>query len=723
MDLTSTFGPNASARSGLWALISLIATSPATVWGQDGPAATDGDSDLPVDEIVLVIGSKLGQTRAEVAQSVAYLDEQRLRDDYILNVEDVFDRTANAFTGATLFGAYSIRGVKSTNVTDGFSRANALSTVLINGTALGISATDYVKPSLFDARVVEILRGPQSVAQGPNALIGSIVIDYNDPTFDGYEGSAVGEFGELGTLRLATVQNLALVPDVLAARITLETRQSDGAVNNPTTGQDDVQRTDEETIRTQFRLQPLSDERLVIDLTYLRNRSDSNPFANSEANDSIGQSLFDRVQTVDEPDSYPSSFDFLSLEADWSIDDRWALRSVTGYGDFRSTQRLDGDASPAPLFVIDFDVSEEILSQEVRLHYTSPRLQLLTGLFYSDARFENGFDFQGLLPGESGELIPFSQFQTTAEDVKQLAVFAKGSFALTQRLHATLGLRLNREERAQRLLTDQLGAPLSFDGDADFTQILPSASLRYDISEQSAIGALYSRGYQGGGFAVGLILNEVQPYDEEFIDNYEIFLRHRTLNDRLTLSANVFYFDWRDQQVPFTPEGGFPGLDEFIANAGSSSVFGLELDVQAQVTETLSMFFSIGVSDTQFDEFTVDGQDLSGQPFPGAPDFNLALGLTYQSPTGWFGAATYTYVDSTYTELASPDFTAIRARNLLAGRVGYRREHWSVFAFGQNLLDEDYELAVFDRRVLGVPDPIGRVADPRVVGAGFSLNW
>ncbi|MEM7741721.1 MAG: hypothetical protein AAF225_13085, partial [Pseudomonadota bacterium] len=86
-------------------------------------------------------------------------------------------------------------------------------------------------------------------------------------------------------------------------------------------------------------------------------------------------------------------------------------------------------------------------------------------------------------------------------------------------------------------------------------------------------------------------------------------------------------------------------------------------------------------------------------------------------------SGTYSYVDDTYTELGAEDFTAISDRHLLGGRIGLRTESWSLYAFGENLLDQDYELGLFDRRALGLSGPLGTVGNPITYGIGMDVNW
>ena len=251
----------------------------SAAWGQSvgGAANEAGREDSRIDEII-VIGSKTFETRQDLAASLGYFDEDRLINETIFNVEDIFDRTANAFTGIGGFSGYSIRGVNNNGVVGAQNNSNALASIIVGQVAMGVSSGDFVKPSLFDVASVEILRGPQSAVQGPNSLIGAIYINPNTPDMDSYEGRFRAEAGEFGLLNLGLVQNVPLIDDVLAARIVVETLQLNGAVENITTGVDDVTRRDQVNTRLGLRYQPMGSDDLVFDLTYTYANTDSNPF-------------------------------------------------------------------------------------------------------------------------------------------------------------------------------------------------------------------------------------------------------------------------------------------------------------------------------------------------------------------------------------------------------------------------------------------------------------
>ncbi|MEM6999139.1 MAG: TonB-dependent receptor [Pseudomonadota bacterium] len=693
-------------------LASLISTH------ADASNAADNSSDI---EEIIVVGSKTNASRQELGTSVGYFDAERIRTEAIYNVEDIFDRTANAFTGTTSFGAYSIRGVNNNGIAGTINNTNALASIVLNGVALGIASGDYIKPSMFDANSAEILRGPQSSLQGPNSLIGAVYLNYNRPRFESNDGTLRLEGGELGTLRAGFAQNIELVDDVLAARLVLEKRQTDGDVDNPITGINDVQREDEESARLALRWQPHGDDRLTLDFTYFYNESDSNPFGLVVP--PPGGDLFDRQQPYNVDDEYPTNFDQVSLEVGWQLNEFWRFSSITGSSEFELEQIFDGDLTQFDFLGVTGFIDEDLFSQEFRLNYEGDRFDALIGLFYSDGDYGNGFAGVGIFPDGMGGVAPFNTTSDNSENIEQRALFGQLAWRLNDDIKLTFGARFNREERDTRSFADNNGFVSNLSDTESFSQFIPTAELAWQASDTTSVGFKYAKGFQAGGIAFAVFLGQANSYDEEFTDNYELFVRHQSQDGRLIFNANAFFIDWSDQQVTSTLPGGFPGFDDQVLNAGESEVLGVEIEVEYLVTEQLNLFASFGIVDTEFKDFDFNGTDLAGEPFPQAPDYNFSLGVSWDSAQGWYGAATYSYVDSTFTEISAPEITAVGERNLLSGRFGYAADHWRVYLWGTNLLDEDFELGLFDGTTFGLPGAYGRVGPPRAAGLGVQFDW
>ena len=220
-----------------------------------------------------------------------------------------------------------------------------------------------------------------------------------------------------------------------------------------------------------------------------------------------------------------------------------------------------------------------------------------------------------------------------------------------------------------------------------------------------------------------MFLGEATPYDEEFIDNYELFLRNQLLDGKLRLNANLFYFDWSDQQVTLTLPGGLAGFDDAVVNAGKSKVSGAEFEAEWQATADLNLFANFGFIHTEFEEFVTKGIDLAGMSFPQAPDFTANLGGLYQNDNGFFTSMTFSYTGDTYSRIDAPEVTKIGNRKLLSGRLGYQQDDWRAYIWGNNLLDDDYEIFVQDGRDFGLAGAYGSVGEPRTLGVGFQFDW
>lgn len=699
-------------------LLASALTMSHAAFAQQTTKTPDGSSEI---EEIVVIGSKTNALRQKLSTSVGYFGDDRIEKEPISNIEDIFDRTANAYTGTTSFGAYSIRGVNNNGIIGAINNSNALASIVVNQVAMGVSSGDYIKPSLFDAQSVEILRGPQSAIQGPNSLIGSVYVNYSRPEFGHYDGKGRVQAGELGTLNAALMQNVGLVDGVLAARVAYESRNAEGAAINTTTGSDDVHRIEENTLRLMVRLQPLANDDLIFDLTYTNVDSDSNPFGLVLPTPIGG--LFDRQQPYDVDDEYPADFNQLSLETALQINDSLSLTAVTGSSAFDVVQRFDGDLTQFPLLAVDGIIEEELFSQEIRLNYQGEKIDALVGVFYSDGDYTKGFNGSGVFPDGNGGVRPFDTRTRNVETIEQTALFGKVNWQLFTQFEASLGLRLNREKRSTNNFADNNGLVSDLSAEESFDQVIPSIALTYQLTDQTSVGVSYAKGFQAGGIAFAVFVGQSAAYDEEFTNNYEFFLRHQSADRRLVLNANLFYVDWSDQQVAATVPGGFPGFDDLVVNAGESSIRGLETELEWRVSDQFNTYVSVGFIDTEFEDFVLNSVNLAGSSFPQSPDFNIAVSFDYQADNGWFTTGSLSFVDSAFTEISAPEFTELSSRTLLSARAGYQADSWKAYLWGTNLLDDEYELALFDARTFNLNAAYGRVAQPRVIGLGIEINW
>ena len=668
-------------------------------------------------EGIEVVGDKVGRDIQDLPTSTAVIDEARMENEPISTIDDVLNRVANVNSeGIAQFGTFSIRGVNNTALLASFNQTNLLSTVFINQVPLGGYTSDYLKPSTWDVRSVEVLRGPQSTLQGPNSMIGAVFFNYNRPDFT-TAGKVRGEYGELDTWNLAAYQNIPLVDDVLATRITLETRNSDGGVESAVTGDDDIARIDERMARIQLLFQPSGNEDVAFNFTGMYEKSKTN--SQARVTEYGEYRLEDRKNLETFPGKYPAEGWLWALESDIRIDENWKVAAVTGYNNLYVGEFLyDGDLLPFDLLSVVGNLQERMLSQDLRLHYDSARLRGLVGGYYSNSESTSLYDSSGFLPG----LGDYSAIFDLAEKVNTMALYVNLDYDILDNITLNGGLRYNYEKRDTNNSTTFNGVVADLDGESDFSQYLPSASLTWRFTDDLHTGLKYAKGYRSGGVAVAPFAQIIQPYGEEYADSYEVFFRSILLDGRLTLNSNIFLIDWSKQQVPVLPPGGLPSFDELIVNAGKTEIKGFELEASAEVTHDLDCFVALGYAHSEFKEFEVYGIDYAGRSLPNAPEWTFSIGADYTHRSGFFAGGSFRWVDETYSQIGVEEATELSTRHVLDAKIGYRQSHWAAYVWGTNLLDDFYETNLYDASAFGV-EAYGSVSTPRRLGIGLEAYW
>lgn len=154
--------------------------------------------------------------------------------------------------------------------------------------------------------------------------------------------------------------------------------------------------------------------------------------------------------------------------------------------------------------------------------------------------------------------------------------------------------------------------------------------------------------------------------------------------------TTLFYIYTWNEILPFElPE--FQGR-AFFRNTGQSSRLGVENRLATPQWKGLRAEVSYTYSDFEFEKYTVNDVDLSGNTFPGIPRHRWEGLLRYAHPVGFFGQFHVQRVGSFYVNDGNTDTNnAYNLGQLLFGwGKRYRWLEGSVFAGVNNLFDERY---------------------------------
>lgn len=647
--------------------------------GSSGDLVSQNSVDGRFDLGTLVLQGELIPREIQDSPTSAYVE----RGDEIENrgetsIFGVLARTGNV-TGGT---NPTIRGINQSG-----SGRKTISTVVD-----GVRVSDDVNfgpISSWDLEQVEILRGPQSTQSGRNALAGTINVRSRDPIFDS-EYRARLRYGHIDGTYDANASfsaNEQLIDNRLAVRLSFDGRQSEGIVTNETPGISDFSELDETTLRLGLLWQPT--DRLSATLKYSYVNGVSNPDQNQIDLDRFRETG-DRVSPEIAKRETEISDDRFNLRLRYEFNDALSLESETTFWD-RSVDVGNADASAGNTI----SRPNESIEQEIKFIYDTQILKAVGGLFYTDTTLDqtaSGNLIEGVLDFAN-------DFQRTTENY---AVFGEVDYEMAPGLRLIAGARYDNETTKVTSgifrfvsLDPATPAPPDSSGtvtEATYEAFLPKLGVFYDINENLGMGFVVQRGYRAGGAGITVPSNRPFEFDPEFTDTYELSFRSNFLEQSVFLNANLYYTEWKDQQVSVPDPESTNAFDTIITNAGRSDLWGGELELRARPAPAFELYSSIGYSQTEYKDFVFDGQQLAGNEFAGAPDWSGSIGGRYIFDNDVWIAVDATYEASSYLDVENTDRRP--SLFLVNAQAGLEIEGWSLGIYVENLFDQEKIVSV-----------------------------
>lgn len=667
---------------------------------------------------LLVTGDKLTLGASRQSGLYTVIDSESLASLPVSagTYQDLFAAIAGGYAGNPTAGSFSLRGLNQDNVF-GYvgTSSNSLIAVLEDGAPLSSATLRYLPPLLWDLQQVEVLRGPQSLSHGPNSLGGALLLQTTRPSFS-RAGKAYGEFSENSTYQAGIAEDLILLPDELALRLSYQHQESDGQATNIFLDDDEYGATQRDRFQARVLWHPGKNPDNQFDLSLVHDRASGSPFAT--VSEGPGRDLFDRKTVLNTPSSYPVERSAATLNATFALPSDLELKSTTSIQRFDLEQSFDLDGTPLLSWFVNGFTDETRFTEDLTLAKRDGDFQWLLGSYYEHSEYGVGFSGRGIAPFPGGSLFA-NQAEETAEI---LALYGRLDWEFVKDFHLTGGLRINHEDRQVDTRAEVGPFPqVISSGDMVETNLLPQLGMAWRPEEDRVLGIQLARGYRGGGVSYAPTLGISETYESEYAWEAELYT-HQSLTRELQISSSVFHSWMEDQQVPVQVPGGFSGIDTLITNAASSSRYGAELEAAWQAYETLFFHSSLSYIQTEFSSLNLNGINRAGQAFPNAPEWIASLGADYQHSSGFFGSALFSWADRTYSFANSPQVTALESRSLLSARLGYAWDNAKIYVFGSNLFNDEYALLRADNSASGL-SVSGKVGPPRILGVGCHFQW
>lgn len=721
-------------------------------------------------DVIIVTGEKAQRSLQDTTTSVAVTTPKRIRDENIATIQDVFQRTANV-TETYGQSGFTIRGIANRGVTGG--EGAALATIFVDGAALPSALSQAAPTDMWDVAQVEILRGPQSTLQGLNALAGAVIVTTTEPTMD-WELRARGSYATGDDRQFAAAAGGPIVPGQLAFRFSAEKRDSDGFTHNVTRDAPENP-LDSFQLRGKLLWTPTELPGFEVRLGYTHYKRYGG-YQFSYTDTTVPDYFDDRLNFSDVPNDSDAHTDIGILDLRYAVGGGVTLNAITTYNQVQELNNFDNDFTAADIGSLRQRNRYKTFSQELRVNYEGERLSGLVGAFFYDRKSGQSFVsdvgistpiplIQGLLSQNPqtapfaaqiaaayGAALPVIPVRATSESrtrAKTYAFFGDARYKLTDQLSLLAGFRYDHEKNslaAEQLtsfagvLPDPAGgfgafgpindAVLAIVGQASgasqavdrtFTAFLPKAGIEMAWTDDLKTAFTVQRGYRSGGSSFNLARTTSVAYDPEYTWNYELSLRSAWLGGALTVNANAFYIDWKDQQT--TVNFGLNEYDTNLVNAGKSHLYGFELETAHRVSPAFDWYASVGYTKTKFDEFaTTVGSltDYAGLEFQHAPHWTFSGGVNVRPMDRLSFNLNASHRSAVFTEVFSQQAASrVKSRTLVNARLAYDLEHFSLAVFASNLFDENYvqyrnRVTAPDRAVLG---------NPRVLGVSLETRW
>ncbi|RTS75705.1 TonB-dependent receptor [Pseudomonas aeruginosa] len=610
---------------------------------------------------------------------------------------------------------------------------------------------------LLDIEQLELLRGPQGTLFGKNTTAGVLNISTRAPTFTAertveVSGGQDGYFQGRGTVS-------GPLGETLAGRLSAYRTRDDGYIKNI---HDDnyLNGGERQGARGQLLFEPNED----FSLRWIADYNEEDSSNGSMVVYGGAERFWQRAALVGasplrDPQRRKVNINGRqhvsvhqggsSLEANWNLAGGYRLTSISAYRYWHFTPANDEQLNVSAINDTGVEVHDRQFSQEIRLASpTGGAFDYVVGAYAFRQNLGNKtFTSYGpladlyLLGANLGALNDTYSKANGKIETDSFALFAQGTWHLTERLDFTAGLRGTYEEKNAKVerfaplggaavggvgaavRNGQLGAYDS--GDLSQYNFAPSAllSLNYQFSDDLLGYASLSHGEKSGGvnLAVGSAPSagaDSLLVGPERANDAELGLKSTLFDRRLLLNANLFWTGIHGYQATTLYQApGSTQLVQVLANAGSVRSRGLEFEATALPLRGLTLNFNGSYNDVTYLSFkdapcpaevsTRPGApsscDLTGQRVVGASKWIANLNGEYQ----WrlddrfqpYVSASYAYRSAAEGTLDNSDLSKIDGYALVNLAAGLRSDlgdgQLDTSVWLKNAFDKDYYLSAF----------------------------
>jgi len=756
-------------------------------------AASDDSTDITE---IIVTARKRQESLIDVPLSITAITAEQLDKANVDDTADLafqtpglsfrqgFGRTG-AGQGGDASSRPSIRGMSNI-----LGSPNA--SFFVDGIYISGNITSY---QLDNLQRVEVIKGPQSALYGRQTFSGAINYVTREPgdTFDGKIKLTAGQYGHYEASGYVS----GPLSDNLFFEINGRSYDFGGDYMNAATGKRDIGDQKSRSIGGKLVLKGSDNFTATLNVGFARDEDKGfaiQLFGSQNLNcflpvitGTVGGIPQGRGRTVgyycgemESPQTYAWNIDEIeargykgldrktfrsSLKLEYTSDSDWTITSISAFNKSKNQQAYDNTYQPIPSATIPITsfaptvsgTRVRDISQELRV--LTPRDAKVRGLF-------GGFIYNE----DDGTRLSYNYQRDaryilgTNDGVRNRAIFGLIEADFTDRFTMSAEARYQKDtiigtnEASTSAATTPVNTllPITLQRTQKFTAFLPRFTGRFEANDDLTIYGSVAKGNKPGGFNdlptnarpadIAFFQSEgLETFDEESAWNYELGVKARAFDRKLSISSSLFYVDWKKQQLtrsePYVTTANVAANAAFIQNAGESEIKGWEIDFSGKPASWLYVRLGYTLVNAKFVDFndenteriydtdgipsyladgtrnpadtdTRDGQ-VKGNRLPQTPQHQLIFTLEATQPvatkTDLFVRSDLAWDSKRYVQVDNLVHTGDSYNWNLA--VGLERDNWTLQLYAENLLDDRTPLVITrlidTRRFISIPNGLG----------------
>jgi iron complex outermembrane recepter protein len=710
-------------------------------------------------EDIVVTARKVAENQQKVPVAVTAYSGAALQQQSAVRIPDIARLTPGltmspASSTATAV-ALEVRGQVQTDVlatldpsvgtyVDGFYWARAY----------GLNA------DLLDVQSAQVLRGPQGTLFGRNTTGGALLLQTNDPSYQGISGLVSGTYGRFNERSGTAVLNVPLVEDKLAVRGAFTINKRDGNFRD-TNNDQRLGNRNSYTGRVKLLANPTENLSILLSGEWFRTNALTRPYqlayvspasaANLEAAfevygvgspaDRQGQGIAllnsavantqgtDTAALNKDPRSYAKTQTYTATA---TVDTFFgAIKFIGGYRKVQANANIDLDGSTYQLVRTLGQQDLEQYSGEVQItgKAFNDKLDFAGGVF---AFHEDGSDqstsiaLPVLTRAFSGGLLA-RQIYFGDITTRSMGIYGQATYHLTDRFSIVGGLRYSVEDKNivsfNRTVNDATGAFLAcsivgadpatcrIERKNQFEGVSYTAGVNYQLAPEVLLYAKTSKGFRSGGQnlrAAGAANSAFVPFQPEVAREEEVGVKAELFDRRVRFNLAAFYNEVSNIQrttlvTSVDPVTGATATSTIVGNAGKARFYGGEAELTAQLFRGFTAIANGALTDAKYLSY-IDpnsGADRSGEAFALVPKWTFSVAGNYEHELGI--GALLLHLDYAWqgrTALYNTDAATDAVTAAISAAV-IRRPGGEMNARASlSVLDKKLELAVFGRNIL-----------------------